>query len=112
LDLLIDPTRVDEAVKLFGEWFASRSADERTSEIAAARQEAADSASVRSAVEQAAAHACRELTGPQLDKLSLSVAVGLDALQGDSVPDPAALVDQLTVRHATYAVWLDLRAVG
>jgi hypothetical protein len=112
LDLLIGSTRTDEAVALFREWFAAKSPDQRAAEVVAARTEATDSALVRSSLEQAAGEAGRQLNGVQLDDLSLSLLSSIETLPVDSLPDPDALVKQLSSRRGTYAVWLDLREFG
>jgi hypothetical protein len=112
LDLLIGSTRTDEAIALFQEWFAARAPDERASEVAAARTEAGDSASVRSSIEQAAAETGTLLSVAQVKELSEAVVSGLDSLPVDAPPDPTALVEQLVLRRATFAVWLDLQKFG
>lgn len=105
------PERTDEAVGLFKNWAAQRSAEAVNSEFAEARRGASDQATLRGAVESAAAERGQSLNAKEREKLELTIASGLSSVPAQVENGEAAvdrLVEQLFPgKSRSYVIWTD-----
>ena len=90
LDRLIGDKRTDELVVLFQAWDAAR---DKTSELAEAKEQAADSKAVTEAVNEMVVGAERAVTDEERSSLELTVAAGIASF--DEPPSEAKLWDDL-----------------
>jgi hypothetical protein len=90
LDLLIDPTRTDEAVELFVKWWSGSDAESRGAELAEAKKAVSDSPHLRKIVKEAVAAKEEGATPEQITRITSLLSSGFKALPNQLGVDQSA----------------------
>lgn len=116
LDLVINPTRTDEALALFTEWMSRRTTQDLRTEVTQAKSESADSKVLEAAVGEVISEARVNLSPDEQERLELTVATGIASFSIRSEDQDQAsetfVKMLLPGKQKTFVVWLDSASIG